>query len=74
MLMKVVDGENSCYGALKHEFACNTLYLLEKLLTHQSTSDFVSALSYDHTNFGQLNKFVFKNFIILNKLTKTTKL
>ena len=48
-----------------------TLYLLEKLLTHQSTSDFVSALSYDHTNFGQVNKFVFKNFIILNKLTKT---
>ena len=71
MLMEVVDGENSHCGALKNEFACNTLYLLEKLLTHQSTSDFVSALSYDRTNFGQLNKFVFKNFIILNKLTKT---
>ena len=71
MLMEVVDDENSHYGALKHEFACNTLYLLEKLLTHQSTSDFVSALSYYHTNFGQLNTFVFKNFIKLNKLTKT---
>ena len=69
--MEVVDDENSHYGALKHEFACNTLYLLEKLLTHQATSDFVSALSYYHTNFGQLNKFVFKNFIKLNKLTKT---
>lgn len=69
--MEVVDDENSHYGALKHEFACNTLYLLEKLLTHQSTSDFVSALSYYHTNFGQLNKFVLKNFIKLNKLTKT---
>ena len=45
MLMEVVDDENSHYGALKHEFACNTLYLLEKLLTHQSTSDFVSSLS-----------------------------
>ena len=74
MLMEVVDGENSHYGALKHESACNTLYLLEKLLTHQSTSDLVSSLSYDDTNFGQLNTLVFKNFIILNKLTKTTKL